>query len=107
MAGGIGLAAGANINPEKTYPSMFEPIHGSAPDIAGKGLGNPLAAIWSASQLLDFLGYEEYGKLVLEAIGEPLVEGNVLTPDMKGTSFTFEVGNRVIEIIQSFASIKA
>ena len=62
IAGGMGLAAGANLNPEKKYPSMFEPIHGSAPDIAGKGIANPLAAIWSASQMLDFFGYKEWGK---------------------------------------------
>lgn len=99
LAGGIGLAAGANINPEKTYPSMFEPIHGSAPDIAGKGLANPLAAIWSASQLLDFLGFETYGKLVLDAIEDLLVAGEVLTPDMKGTSTTEEVGNQVAKLV--------
>ena len=65
IAGGIGLAAGANINPEREYPSMFEPIHGSAPDIAGKNTANPLATIWSASQILDFFGYEKHGKMVL------------------------------------------
>ncbi|WP_284036803.1 tartrate dehydrogenase [Neobacillus sp. 114] len=99
LAGGIGLAAGANINPERAYPSMFEPIHGSAPDIAGKGLANPLATIWSASQLLDHLGYENYGKLVLDAIEELLVEGKTLTPDMKGTASTSEVGDRVEGIV--------
>ncbi|WP_026573969.1 tartrate dehydrogenase [Bacillus sp. UNC438CL73TsuS30] len=107
LAGGIGLAAGANINPERTYPSMFEPIHGSAPDIAGKGLANPLATIWSASQLLDFLGYEQYGKLVLDAVEELLVEGEMLTPDMKGTASTSQVGDRAVEIIQSLVSLKA
>lgn len=101
LAGGIGLAAGANVNPEKTYPSMFEPIHGSAPDIAGKGLANPLATIWSASQLLDFLGYGEYGKLVLTAIEELLVEGRVLTPDMRGTASTSEVGDRLASILET------
>lgn len=101
LAGGIGLAAGANINPERTFPSMFEPIHGSAPDIAGKGLANPLATIWSASQLLDFLGYEQYGKLVLDAVEELLVEGQVLTPDMKGTASTAEVGDQVASFIKS------
>lgn len=106
LAGGIGLAAGANINPERTYPSMFEPIHGSAPDIAGKGLANPLAAIWSVSQLLGFLGYERYGKIVLAAIEEMLVEGEVLTPDMKGTASTSEVGDRVAEVIHSLGSLK-
>ena len=106
LAGGIGLAAGANINPERTFPSMFEPIHGSAPDIAGKGLANPLAAIWSVSQLLDFLGYEPYGKLVLDAVEELLVEGKVLTPDMKGTASTSEVGDRVASIVSSLKFAK-
>ncbi|WP_053368539.1 tartrate dehydrogenase [Bacillus sp. FJAT-27245] len=101
IAGGIGLAAGANINPERKYPSMFEPIHGSAPDIAGQGIANPLAAIWSASQLLDFFGYEAYGKLVLDAIEQLLTEGKVLTPDMNGTASTSEVADRIIEIIGS------
>lgn len=101
IAGGIGLAAGANINPERDYPSMFEPIHGSAPDIAGKGIGNPLASIWSASQMLDFFGYEEHGKVVLEAIEQLLVENEVLTPDMNGAASTSEVGDRIVEIMAS------
>ncbi|TYR78812.1 tartrate dehydrogenase [Priestia megaterium] len=104
LAGGIGLAAGANINPERDFPSMFEPIHGSAPDIAGKGLANPLAAIWSASQMLDFFGYEAYGKVVLEAIEQLLLEDQVLTPDMNGTASTSEVGDRVTEMIASILS---
>ncbi|QGQ44995.1 tartrate dehydrogenase [Metabacillus sediminilitoris] len=104
LAGGIGLAAGANINPERNYPSMFEPIHGSAPDIAGKGIANPLATIWSASQMLDFFGYEMYGKVVLEAIEQLLLEGDVLTSDMKGTGSTSEVGDRVTEIIKYIMS---
>jgi tartrate dehydrogenase/decarboxylase / D-malate dehydrogenase len=106
IAGGIGLAAGANINPERDYPSMFEPIHGSAPDIAGRGIANPLATIWSASQMLDFFGYEAYGKMVLEAIEKLLVEGEVLTPDMNGTSSTSEVADKIIEIIESTISSK-
>ncbi|WP_428908104.1 tartrate dehydrogenase [Niallia sp. Krafla_26] len=97
IAGGIGLAAGANINPERTYPSMFEPIHGSAPDIAGKNIVNPLAAIWSASQMMDFLGYEKYGALILEGIQQVLIEGETLTPDMGGTSTTKDVGQAVIK----------
>ena len=101
IAGGIGLAVGANINPERDYPSMFEPIHGSAPDIAGKGIGNPLASIWSASQMLDFFGYEEHGKVVLEAIEQLLLENEVLTPDMNGTASTSEVGDRIVEVIAS------
>lgn len=106
IAGGIGLAAGANINPERDYPSMFEPIHGSAPDIAGRGIANPLATIWSASQMLDFFGYEAYGKLVLEAIERLLSEGEVLTPDMNGTASTSEVADKIIEIIESTISSK-
>ncbi len=101
IAGGLGLAAGANINPERTYPSMFEPIHGSAPDISGKGIANPLAAIWSASQMLDFFGYDHLGKSVLNAIEGVLSENETLTPDMGGTATTSEVGDRVVEILKS------
>lgn len=92
IAGGMGLAAGANLNPERTYPSMFEPIHGSAPDLAGLGVSNPLAAIWSASQMLDFFGHENWGKKLINTIEEMLVERNVLTPDLGGNSSTQEVG---------------
>lgn len=95
IAGGMGLAAGANLNPERKFPSMFEPIHGSAPDIAGTGKANPMAAIWSASQLLDFFGYEEYGAKVIEAIQATLVEGRTLTAELGGTAKTDEVGAAV------------
>ena len=101
IAGGMGLAAGANLNPERTYPSMFEPIHGSAPDIAGKGQANPLAAIWSASQLLDFLGYEEYGRRVIEAIEELLMKGEHLTPDQGGNACARECTDALLEILKS------
>ncbi len=97
ISGGMGLAAGANLNPERKFPSMFEPIHGSAPDIAGKGLANPLATVWSVSQMLDFFGYEKWGARVLEIIEEMLVEGSVLTPDLGGKATTKEVGERVVE----------
>lgn len=73
ISGGMGLAAGANLNPERRHPSMFEPIHGSAPDTAGKGIANPLASIWSAGQILDFLSEEAWGRRVLEAIEHVLV----------------------------------
>lgn len=99
IAGGLGLAAGANINPERKYPSMFEPIHGSAPDIANKGIANPLASIWSASQMLDFFGYNEHGANVLKTIERVMVEKNHLTPDMAGTSSTAEVGDEVIAVL--------
>ena len=101
IAGGMGLAAGANLNPEKKFPSMFEPIHGSAPDIAGKGLANPLASIWSASQMLDFFGEETWGKRVLSAIEALLVEKQTLTPDLGGTATTEEVGTAVTKLLES------
>lgn len=99
LAGGMGLAAGANINPDRTYPSMFEPVHGSAPDIAGEQIANPLAAIWSVSQMFDFFGYENRGKEILTAIENIMVEGEVLTPDLGGSARTNEVGDRIIELL--------
>jgi len=104
IAGGMGLAAGANINPEKKYPSMFEPVHGSAPDIAGKNIANPLAAIWSVSQMLDFLGHEEWGQRLLKAVEQVLVESKCLTTDMGGTATTAEVGSEVIKLLREASS---
>ncbi len=92
ISGGMGLAAGANINPERKYPSMFEPIHGSAPDIAGKNIANPLATFWSASQMLDHFGHEDWGKLIIDVIEELMVEKTALTPDMGGNATTSQVG---------------
>ena len=103
IAGGMGLAAGANLNPERTFPSMFEPIHGSAPDIAGKGLANPLATVWSASQMLDFFGHEDWGKLLIDAIEKVLVEKKVLTPDLGGNATTKEVADEIIRKIKELA----
>ena len=96
IAGGMGLAAGANLNPERRFPSMFEPIHGSAPDIAGKGIANPLATVWSASQMLDFFGHEDWGKKLIDLIEEQLCEGRVLTPDLGGNASTSEVADEII-----------
>ncbi|MBR5587057.1 MAG: tartrate dehydrogenase [Clostridia bacterium] len=100
IAGGMGLAAGANLNPERAFPSMFEPIHGSAPDIAGQGKANPLATVWSASQLLDFFGHEDWGKRLIECIEEVLVEKKVLTPDLGGTATTAQVGDEIVNKLQ-------
>jgi len=100
ISGGMGLAAGANINPERKFPSMFEPVHGSAPDIAGKGIANPLATVWSASQMLDFFGHEEWGKKIINAIETLMVEKKCLTPDMGGTNSTSDVGDGIIEILK-------
>lgn len=101
IAGGMGLAAGANINPERKYPSMFEPVHGSAPDIAGQGKANPLAAIWSASQMLDFFGYEDWGKRIIDAIEQVMLEKRHLTPDMNGTATTNEVGTAILDVLNN------
>lgn len=100
LAGGMGLAAGANINPERTYPSMFEPVHGSAPDIAGNQIANPLAAIWSVSQMFDFFGFEDIGKNIVQAIEKVMAEGEVLTPDLGGNAKTHEVGERVVQLLK-------
>jgi len=103
IAGGMGLAAGANLNPERSFPSMFEPIHGSAPDIAGKGIANPLATVWSVSQLLDHFGMKDWGARIVGVIEEILVEGEVLTPDLGGSASTKEVGDRVLKKLRLFA----
>jgi tartrate dehydrogenase/decarboxylase/D-malate dehydrogenase len=97
IVGGLGLAPSGNINPEKQFPSMFEPIHGSAPDIAGKGIANPIAQIWSISMMLDHLGHRDLGRLVLEAIEAVLVEGSVRTPDIGGRATTRELGGAIRE----------
>lgn len=101
IAGGMGLAAGANINPERRFPSMFEPIHGSAPDIAGMGKANPMATVWSASQLLDFFGHEDWGKTLIDCIEEVLCEKAVLTADLGGNSTTDEVGDEIVRKIKA------
>ena len=100
IAGGMGLAAGANLNPERKFPSMFEPIHGSAPDIAGMGRANPLATVWSASQMLDFFGYTEWGRKLIQCIEEVLVDKKTLTPDLGGTATTSEVGDEIVRKIR-------
>ena len=96
IAGGMGLAAGANLNPEKKFPSMFEPIHGSAPDIAGQQKANPLATVWSASQMLEFFGHKQWADRLIEIIEDILTEKKCLTPDLGGTSKTSQVGDEVI-----------
>jgi tartrate dehydrogenase/decarboxylase/D-malate dehydrogenase len=102
IAGGMGLAAGANLNPGRKFPSMFEPIHGSAPDIAGTGKANPLATVWSASQMLDFFGYTNWGERLIACIEEVLVDKKVLTPDLGGNSTTSEVGDEIIKKLSKY-----
>lgn len=96
ITGSMGLAASANINPERTYPSMFEPVHGSAPDIAGKGIANPLAAILSAGLLLDHLGLPQSAEKLRHAVGKVLKAGKPRTPDLGGTAKTTEVTDAIL-----------
>ncbi|VFR53866.1 Tartrate dehydrogenase @ Tartrate decarboxylase @ D-malic enzyme [plant metagenome] len=100
--GTIGIAPSANLNPERTFPSLFEPVHGSAPDIAGKGIANPIGQIWSASLMLDFLGHAEAAQTVLSAIETVLADGP-RTRDLGGKASTVEVGRAVAEVIASGA----
>jgi len=95
IAGSIGIAASANLNPEKQFPSMFEPVHGSAPDIAGKGIANPIGTLWSAQMMLEFLGEAKASQALMEAI-EFVTGNNVLTPDLGGTAHTSEFTDAII-----------
>ena len=95
ISGSLGIAPGANINPERRYPSMFEPIHGSAPDIAGKGIANPIGAIWAGAQMLDHLGHRDLHDRILTALERVVAGGNVRTPDLGGKSTTREVGDAI------------
>jgi 3-isopropylmalate dehydrogenase len=95
LQGGMGLAASANLNPERTAPSMFEPVHGSAPDIAGKGIANPLAAVLSLAMMLDFLNVPAAADRVRTAVARVLERGSPRTPDLGGDSTTAEVGQAV------------
>jgi tartrate dehydrogenase/decarboxylase/D-malate dehydrogenase len=96
VTGSVGLGASANINPEKAFPSMFEPLHGSAPDIAGAGIANPLAAILSAKLMLDHLGYARSAAACHAAVARVLKEAKVRTPDLGGKATTKEMADAVI-----------
>ncbi|HLN62429.1 MAG TPA: tartrate dehydrogenase [Symbiobacteriaceae bacterium] len=102
IMGGIGMAPSANINPEKKYPSMFEPVHGSAPDIAGKGIANPIGAIWSAAMMLDHLGRTDLGKRTMDAVEDVLAAGQVKTPDLGGKAKTNEMTDAIIGQLKSY-----
>jgi tartrate dehydrogenase/decarboxylase/D-malate dehydrogenase len=90
------LAAGANLDPTRRHPSMFEPIHGSAPDIAGRGVANPLATFWAISLLYDHLGEGAWGEAVLRAMAAALTEGRVRTPDLGGGDSTAAMADAVL-----------
>ena len=100
IMGGMGFAPSANLNPEGAHPSMFEPIHGSAPDIAGQGKANPIGSLWSTSMMLDHLGHGEWGDAVMQAIEQVVAERRVRTPDLGGDSRTAEMGEAVLAALQ-------
>ncbi len=95
LQGGMGFAAGGNINPERTYPSMFEPIHGSAPKYAGKNVINPIASIETARMMLDHIGEEQAAAEIQKAVKNVLAAGKIKTRDMGGSSKTMEVGDAI------------
>ncbi|MFY0598827.1 MAG: tartrate dehydrogenase [Cyclobacteriaceae bacterium] len=98
IMGSLGLGPSGNINPEKDFPSMFEPIHGSAPDIAGKGIANPIGSIWSGAIMLDHLGETDAAAEIVKAI-EATTESGLLTVDLGGTAKTKEIADSVVKFI--------
>jgi tartrate dehydrogenase/decarboxylase/D-malate dehydrogenase len=100
LTGSLGLAPGANLNPERVYPSMFEPIHGSAPDIAGAGIANPVGTVWAGALLLRHLGLEAAHDALVGAVGGVLAEGTVRTPDLGGRATTAEMAAAIAERLE-------
>ncbi|MEN8246710.1 MAG: tartrate dehydrogenase [Thermodesulfobacteriota bacterium] len=101
LQGGMGFAAGANINPERVFPSMFEPIHGSAPKYADRGIVNPVAAIESVRMIMDHLGEEEAAQDIERSVARVLKQGDIRTRDMGGSHSTVEMGDEIAETILS------
>ena len=101
VVGSIGIAPSANLNPEKEFPSMFEPVHGSAPDIAGRGIANPIGQIWSGAMMLRHLGVTEAADAVENAIAVILAKSSVRTPDIGGSSSTRELGESITKQVSA------
>ena len=95
VTGTIGIAPSGNINPERDFPSMFEPVHGSAPDIAGQGIANPIGQIWSGAMMLDHFGETEAAANIISAIETVLADGSCMTPDMGGAANTQDLGKAI------------
>jgi len=100
VCGSIGIAPSANINPERIHPSMFEPVHGSAPDIAGQGIANPIGQIWAGAMMLNHLGHPEAGAAVEAAIEKVLSDNGPRTADLGGNATTTEAGRAIVEAIK-------
>ena len=101
ITGSLGLSPSGNINPERTFPSMFEPVHGSAPDIMGQGIADPIAMIWTGAMMLDFLGEKSAAELIVNAIRHVTGEGRFLGRDLGGTASTAQVTDAVIAHIKA------
>ncbi len=101
LAGSIGIAASANINPERVFPSMFEPVHGSAPDIAGRFICNPIGQVWSAALMLNHLGENEAGAAIVTAIETLLRDDGPKTRDMGGQASTMDVGTAIAQVVSA------
>ncbi len=101
ITGGLGIAPSGNINPDRKYPSMFEPVHGSAPDITGKGIANPIGMIRSGAMMLDFLGEKEAAELIENSVRQIIADGKTLTPELGGNSKTSEVTEAIISYIKN------
>ncbi len=101
VSGSLGVAPGANLNPAREHPSMFEPIHGSAPDIAGRGIANPIGAIWAAALMLEHLGETDASREMVSAIERVLADGRVRTPDLGGAATTADMAAAVTSALQA------
>jgi tartrate dehydrogenase/decarboxylase/D-malate dehydrogenase len=105
-AGTIAIAPSANLNPERTYPSMFEPVHGSAPDIAGRGIANPIGMIWAGAMMLEHLGEDAAARAVLAGIEESLASPTK-TADLGGTASTRDVGKLIARSVNQTVTLRS
>ena len=99
VVGSIGIAPSGNLNPEREFPSMFEPVHGSAPDIAGRGIANPVGQIWSGAMMLRHLGEAAAAEAVEAAIAAVLAKATLRTPDLGGSASTRELGEAIVAAV--------